>query len=347
MLAMVYTEFGSRPTIERVDDPTPSASGVVLQVEASGVCRSDWHGWLGHDGDIHLPHVPGHELAGSIVEMGAKVTSWKVGDRVTVPFVAGCGICPECIHGDHQVCRNQFQPGFTAWGSFAEFVALDYADTNLVRVPPALSSTTAASLGCRFATSFRAIVDQARIKPGQILAVHGCGGIGLSAIIIGKAFGAEVVAVDVSPDALLLAERVGADHVVNVNDVDSVPLAVHELTNGGAHASIDAVGSPTTARNSVLSLRRRGKHVQIGLLSGEHARAPLPLDRVIAWELEILGSHGMPSHRYPAMLDLIADGRLNPDHLVESTVTLSEAIEHLTGFDSITEPGISVIDRFS
>ena len=187
-------------------DPTPTPQGVVIKVEATGLCRSDWHGWMGHDPDITLPHVPGHELAGSVQAIGSQVTRWRTGDRVTVPFVGGCGHCFECTSGNHQVCEHQFQPGFTAWGSFAEYVAIDFADTNLVRLPPELDYATAASLGCRFVTSFRAIVDQGRVRPGEWVAIHGCGGVGLSAIMIASAMGANVIAIDRADDKLAFAE---------------------------------------------------------------------------------------------------------------------------------------------
>ena len=160
MRAVVYEQFGTPPSVRTVADPVPAPHGVVIKVEATGLCRSDWHGWMGHDPDIVLPHVPGHELAGTVAAVGSQVRSWRVGDRVTAPFVCGCGHCFECRSGNHQVCEKQFQPGFTAWGSFAEYVALDFADTNLVRLNDDLDFATAASLGCRFVTSFRAIVDQ-------------------------------------------------------------------------------------------------------------------------------------------------------------------------------------------
>ncbi len=178
MRALYYEAFGGPVTVETVPDPVPTPDGVVIQVQASGLCRSDWHGWMGHDADIRLPHVPGHELAGVIEAVGAGVRQWRPGDRVTLPFVCGCGSCPQCASGNHQVCDRQFQPGFTHWGSFAEYVAIQYADLNLVRLPECVDFVTAASLGCRFATSFRAVVDQGRISSGQWLAVHGCGGVG-------------------------------------------------------------------------------------------------------------------------------------------------------------------------
>ncbi|HLP67358.1 MAG TPA: alcohol dehydrogenase catalytic domain-containing protein, partial [Rhizobium sp.] len=194
MRAMYYEAFEKMPEIRVLPDPTPTENGVVIKVEASGLCRSDWHGWMGHDPDIRLPHVPGHELAGVIAATGRGVMRYKVGDRVTVPFVSGCGRCGECRSGNQQVCEAQFQPGFTHWGSFAEYVAIDYADQNLVHLPEEMDFATAASLGCRFATSFRAVADQARVKGGEWVAVHGCGGVGLSAIMIAAALGANPIA---------------------------------------------------------------------------------------------------------------------------------------------------------
>nr|BFE83119.1 hypothetical protein GCM10020093_057200 [Planobispora longispora] len=184
-------------------------------MEATGLCRSDWHGWQGHDADItRLPHVPGHELAGVLEAVGPEVRGWRPGDRVTIPFVAACGSCTACAAGDQQVCERQTQPGFTHWGSFAEYVAVENADVNLVALPPGMSFTTAASLGCRFATAFRAVVQVGGARPGEWVAVHGCGGVGLSAVMIAAAAGARVVAVDVSAEALRLAGEAGAAHVI-------------------------------------------------------------------------------------------------------------------------------------
>jgi alcohol dehydrogenase len=346
MKAVVFEQFGKPPSIWNVADPTPAARGVVVKVEATGLCRSDWHGWMGHDPDIVLPHVPGHELAGTVQAVGRQVSRWKVGDRVTVPFVGGCGHCRECNSGNHQVCEEQFQPGFTAWGSFAEYVAIDYADTNLVELPARLDFATAASLGCRFATSFRAIVDQGRVSPGEWVAVHGCGGVGLSAIMIASAMGANVIAVDLTEDKLDFAKSIGAVRSVNASETADVIGAVREITKGGAHVSIDALGHPTTCFNSIANLRRRGRHVQIGLMLGDHARPPVPMDRIIAHELEILGSHGMQAFRYQAMLDMIETGKLRPQKLVGRHIGLSDAPSALMRMDEFEGTGISVITSF-
>lgn len=346
MRAVIYEQFGHAPRVASVPDPEPAPDGVVVKVEATGLCRSDWHGWMGHDPDIVLPHVPGHELAGTVAAVGPQVRNWKVGDRVTAPFVCGCGRCYECHAGHHQVCEHQFQPGFTAWGSFAEFVSLDRADTNLVRLPDDMAFATAASLGCRFVTAFRAVVDQGRVQPGEWVAVHGCGGVGLSAIMIANAIGAQVVAVDLTAEKLAMARKIGASAVVDASAADDVPGTIREITRGGAHVSMDALGHSTTCRNSILSLRRRGRHVQVGLMLGTHAQSPVPFDRVIAYELAILGSHGMQAYRYGAMMDMIAAGRLDPAALIGRHYGLDEAPAALMAMDRFEGTGIGVITRF-
>lgn len=318
----------------------------MLEVGATGVCRSDWHGWMGHDPDIRLPHVPGHEIAGTVVAAGPGVRRWQVGDRATLPFVCGCGDCGECQSGHPQVCERQFQPGFTHWGSFAQYVGIHHADQNLVRLPEDMTYTTAASLGCRFATSFRAVVQQGRVRGGEWLAVHGCGGVGLSAVMIGRALGARVIAVDIDDQKLERARDLGAEVTVNSRTVSDTVQAVHDLTGGGAHVSLDALGHPQTAFNSVANLRRRGRHVQVGLLLGDQSRPALPMDAVIARELELYGSHGMAAHAYPEMLGMIGAGLLKPEALIGQRLTLEESIGALVNMDRFAGTGVSVIDRF-
>ncbi|MET7660658.1 zinc-dependent alcohol dehydrogenase family protein [Streptomyces sp. NPDC005373] len=344
MRAVVFEKFRERAEVREVPDPAPAPHGVVVRVEATGLCRSDWHGWMGHDPDIRLPHVPGHELAGVVEAVGADVQDRRPGDRVTVPFVCACGTCASCAAGDHQVCERQTQPGFTHWGSFAEYVALDHAAVNLVDVPDELSFATAAGLGCRFATAFRAVVAQGRVAAGEWVAVHGCGGVGLSAVMIAAASGARVVAVDVSPAALDLARTFGAAHCLNASEVPDVAAAVQELTGGGAHLSLDALGSPVTCAASVGGLRRRGRHVQVGLLPQDPV---VPMGRVIGLELELLGSHGMAAHAYPRMLETVRAGVLRPDLLVTSTITLDAAPAALDAMGAAPGAGVTIIEPWA
>ena len=342
MRAVVVDAPRSQPEVRDVPRPSAPAGGVVVRVVATGMCRSDWHAWAGHE-ELSFPHVPGHELAGEVVEIGAGVTRWRAGDRVTVPFVCGCGRCFWCLSGNAQVCPDQQQPGFTHWGSFAEHVALHAADTNLVAIPEQVDFATAASLGCRFATAYRALVGRARITEGEWVTVIGAGGVGLSTVMIAHALGARIVAVDRNPEALAVATELGAEHVV-VADGTDIPSAVADLLEGGSDVAIDAVGSEQTCADAILSLRRRGRLVQVGLLPpiGGHPR--VPMSRVIGWELDLLGSHGMAAADYPGMLALIESGSLQPQRLIERTIGLDDAAALLPVFDKATVAGMTLVD---
>ncbi|WP_327293467.1 zinc-dependent alcohol dehydrogenase family protein [Streptomyces sp. NBC_01198] len=343
MRAVVFEEFGRPAEVREVADPVPPDGGVVVRVGATGLCRSDWHGWMGHDDGIALPHVPGHELAGEVVAVAAGVTGWRAGDRVTVPFVCACGRCPACARGDQQVCERQQQPGFTHWGSFAEYVALHAADTNLVAVPEDMSYVAAASLGCRFATAYRAVVAQGRVRAGEWVAVHGCGGVGLSAVMVAVACGARVVAVDTAPGALESARRFGAAACVDPRAAGGDTAgAVRAATGGGAHVSLDALGSAATLAASVAGLRSRGRHVQVGLLPA--GGVPVPMDRVVALELELLGSHGMAAHAYPELMRQLAAGTLRPDLLVGDVIGLDDAPHALAALSDGSPAGVTVIE---
>lgn len=346
MKALVFEAFNQRPTIQNVKEPSCPDNGVILKVLSTGLCLSDWHAWAGHDPDIILPHVPGHELAGEIVEIGKNIKNFKVSDRVTMPFVCGCGHCPQCDSGNHQICDHQFQPGFTAWGSFAEYVALDYSDINLVKIPESIENETAASLGCRFVTSYRAVVDQGKIQNNQWLAVYGCGGVGLSAIMIAKSKAAKVIAVDISDDKLAIAKTIGADFLVNSLKSENTVQEVIELSQGGVHVSIDAIGHPDVAFNSISNLRKQGKHIQVGLMTENSGNSHIPMAKVIANELEVIGSHGMQAHKYPELFKLIENGQLQPEKLIDRLISLDEAVDELMNMDKYPGQGIKIINNF-
>jgi alcohol dehydrogenase len=336
--AVRYEQFGGPPAVRDVTDPRCPPDGVLVRVEATGLCRSDWHGWMGHDPDVVLPNVPGHEFAGVVDVVGPDVTKWRIGDRVTAPFVCACGACPTCLRGDLQVCERQEQPGFTHWGSFAELVAVHVADVNVVPLPESVGSVSAAGLGCRFATAYRAVTARARPAPGDWVAVHGCGGVGLAAVMIAVAEGARVIAVDPAPEARGRALSLGAEHaVVHAGEVV-------EITRDGATASIDAIGGAASLLASVECLRRRGRHVQVGLLGHETQVPARVVSLAVARELEIVGSHGMSARDYPAMLARIVVGELDPGRLVTRRIGLREGARALSDLGDATIDGVTVIE---
>jgi alcohol dehydrogenase len=346
MRAVVLDAFGTVPAPRDVPEPACPPDGAVVRVEATGLCRSDWHAIAGHDPTIALPHVPGHEFAGVVHEVGSEVNGWRPGQRVTTPFVNACGRCRTCRAGDQQVCENQLQPGFTHWGSFAELVVVERADVNLVALPEAVSAVAAAALGCRFATAFRAVAQVGRVAAGEWVAVHGSGGVGLSAVLVAAAAGARVVAVDVRAEALALATASGAEAAVRTEpgqDPMEVAAAVRGAADGPVALSLDALGSAATCAASLACLAPRGRHVQVGLLPDVLGWPPVPLHLVIAGELELLGSHGMAAWRYPELLGLVAAGRLRPGDLVTGSIGLDEAGSALAAMGDAPPTGITVV----
>ena len=341
MKAAQFTSFGATLEIVDLPRPDPPTGGVVIGVAAAGLCRSDWHAWQGHDPDIKsLPHVLGHEFSGEIVALGSGVRSWHIGDRVTAPFACGCGSCRQCASGNTQVCPDQYQPGVSGPGAFAEFVALPFAETNLVRLPDHLGFAAAASLGCRFATAYRALAhpDQANLRAGERVAIFGCGGVGLSAVMIAKSLGAEVTAIDIRDRALESAGQLGADHLLHPEQLGGLEVEV----------AVDALGTTDTCIAAIMALAPRGRHVQIGLMLGADAAPAVPVGRIIARELHLIGSHGMGAAAYPELLAQVASGALQPERLIGDSIALSELPAAIGDMDRFaTRPGVTIIEKFS
>jgi D-arabinose 1-dehydrogenase-like Zn-dependent alcohol dehydrogenase len=332
MRAIRYEAFGADPQLTELPDPVCPPRGAVIDVRATGVCRSDWHAWQGHDDSVALPHTPGHEFAGVVREVAPEVTRFRVGDRVTAPFILSCGRCAQCRAGATQVCPDQHQPGFDLAGSYAEQVVVIEADHNLVALPDGIDMLAAAGLGCRFGTAFHAVRSQARVQAGECVVVLGCGGVGLSALQIAAASGARVIAVDVSEGALEAARALGAEPVPTAPDEEADDLVERLLaaSGGGADVTIDALGSARTAAAGIRALRPRGRHVQVGLLLGGDADPSLPMGRVIGLELQLLGSHGLAAGEYRELLREIADGHLDPAAHLGSIIGLEDLPDALT-----------------
>lgn len=348
MKAAVLEEFSGPLLVQDVPEPDCPSDGVIVAVRACGVCRSDHHAWKGVDPDVELPHVMGHEFAGEVISVGAECHRFSVGDRVTAPFILGCGYCQDCRTGNATICEQQQVIGFTFWGCFAEQVAIPAADYNMVPLPENLGFVEAAGMGCRVTTSWRALKDRAGLAPGEWLVVHGSGGIGLSSIMIAAALGARVLAVDISKDALDKAMSMGANAALNITGVDNVGQAVRELTGGGAHVSIDALGISATFENSLRSLRKLGRHVQIGMPVGQHATVSLPLlELVYARQLTLHGTRGLAGPGFAPLLDMIKAGRLDPGQLVTRRIPLSQTGKVLSEMDHRQPAGVTVIDRLS
>jgi D-arabinose 1-dehydrogenase-like Zn-dependent alcohol dehydrogenase len=330
-------------------EPDCGPRDAVIRVEACGICRSDhtiWKGGIPWMGIVpELPLVPGHEYCGVVVEVGSEVTGFAVGDRVVAPFNHGCGSCQYCAAGHQNVCSDLTLPGVHYTGGYAELTKVGRADVNLVHLPESVPSAVAAGMGCRYTTSYHGVVDQAKVGPGEWVAVFACGGVGLSAVDIASGLGANVIAVSRSPEKLALAEKLGATHTVTAGE--DAPGQIQEITGGGAHVSIDALGSAATTLPALMSLRPRGRHLRLGVSNQEEqGKIEIPVDMLTFMELEMIGSFGMQAARFPEMLRMVEAGRLHPELLLSETVSLDEAgavLESMSGYDTV---GMSVITEF-
>lgn len=344
MKAAVYNTFNGLIKITQVDEPVVTEKEAIIEVRASGICRSDWHGWKGHDPDIHLPHVPGHEFSGVVKEVGSNVNLFQAGDRVTAPFCCGCSTCSQCLKGNQHICDRHFQPGFTDWGSFAQYVLIKNADFNLVRLPSSIDFVSAAALGCRFITAFHGIVNQGKVNSSMFVAIHGCGGVGLSAIMVAAVYGARVIAVDINEESLQRAKSIGASYTINATK-ENVVRKVLEITGDGANISMDALGSHETSRNSIHCLAKKGKHIQAGILGSKNDIAVSTAD-LIAKEIEIIGSHGMPLADYAVIFDLISSRKIDLSLLIDRTVKLEDIYQEILNMDAYSNTGMVIIDQF-
>lgn len=345
MKAAQITGWREPLTLTNLPDPEAGEGAVVLKVLACGVCRSDWHAWCGADPDVSLPHVPGHEYCGEVVAVGAGVRRWKAGDRVIAPFILACGRCPDCAAGNQTICADQAVPGFTHQGAFAEYISVPYAEANLTALPEGMDPALAAGLGCRVTTAWHALTGRAGLQAGEWLAVFGGGGVGISALLLGRALGARVAVVDIAPDKLAFAQSLGADAVINAAQTDAAE-AVREITGGGADVAVEALGVEVTTVGALKSLRKLGRMVQVGMPAGDHASMAIPMDAVYSGQLAIYGTRGMPSWRYPSLLSLIAGGQVDLSPLVTRHIALSGASAELDAFDGVAPPGVAVITDF-
>jgi alcohol dehydrogenase len=355
MKAAVFHGAEEPLQIEDVDRPTASEDQVVVETEACGICRSDWHAWKGDWSWIGVMPtdglVFGHEPAGTVVEVGDNVDRVREGDTVTVPFNLSDGTCRQCRSGRGNICEQMVPLGFLkmAPGAFAEQFPVRQADHNVVKLPDGVDPVHVAGLGCRFATSFHGMVHRVDVTAGDWVAVHGCGGVGLSAIHIADALGANVVAVDIMDEKLTKAEELGADETINATEVKDVPQEVKRYTESsrGMDVSVDALGVAETCQNAVNSLGKGGQHLQIGLTTSEEGgEVSLPVDQMVMDEREFYGSFGMPPNEYEEIFRMMERGKIDPGKIVTETVSLEEVPGMIEGMGDYDTVGIPVCNQF-
>ncbi|MPR05451.1 zinc-binding dehydrogenase [Microvirga tunisiensis] len=350
---------GVRSPIEVASVPVPEIGeeDALVRIVASGICRSDWHIWNGDWvwNGVHLPvtGILGHEIGGIIESVGSRVKRLTPGQRVTVPVHLACGRCSSCMRGLQNMCddgdSSHHVPGSGGW---AEYMRVPNADLNCVVLPDNVDELTAAALGCRYMTAWRAVHKQGAVKGGELVAVVGCGGVGLAAVEIAACLGAEVIAVDVDDAKLEQAKTLGAVSTVNAKGLspDAVSSAVRKLTPGdrGVDLAVDALGLEQTVNTGLYSLKKGGRLAQIGLTSQqEKGFARIPLDLIVMKELRIVGSQGNPHWAFDELLSLVSQGRLRPSRLVSREVGLHDVGSVLHDMDAYRTSGYVVITDFA
>lgn len=349
MRAAQLVEYRKPLEITEIPDPACGPTDVVIKVSACGICRTDWHLWNG-DWDwiafqAPLPHVPGHEIAGTIVEIGSEIRSLSVGDSVTVPWHQACGDCASCRRAHTNTCERVGMAGFGGYtGGYAEYVAVPNADLNVVAIPSSIDPLDAFGLGCRYMAAFGAVVCQGAVQAGESLLIVGAGGLGLSAVQIGVASGATVVAVDIDPAKLDRARAEGAVGVVDARDADAL-AQIAELTSGGAHVSVDTLCRPESIQTACLGTRRQGRVVEAAYTTQpQRGILGIPMDALSLWELQLIGSGaGLNHQELDRVISLVERGVLKPSTLVTEQIGLDAVTSVYEAMDDFRNIGLSVI----
>ena len=351
MRAAQIVEYRKPVEIAEIPEPVAGPRDVVIQVEACGICRTDWHLWNGDWAWVGfqapLPHTPGHEIAGKVVETGAEVARVSVGDNVAVPWHLACGECASCRKGWTNVCEQLGMAGFVGPGAYAPYVAIPNADINVAVLPASIGPLDSFSMSCRYMAAFGAVVRQGRVRAGQSVVVVGAGGMGLSAVQIAAAAGANVIAVDIDKEKLDKAGEQGAVAGVLADGPDAI-TEIKDLTGGGADVAIDTVSRAATLQTALLSLRRRGRLVHAAYTTQpDNGALPVLTDVLSVSEIEMVGSGaGLPHSEFPELVSLVERGVLKPSTIVTQQIALDETTGVYEAMDNFGTVGFAAITSF-
>lgn len=305
--------------MQEVPRPTPGPGDVLVRVKAAGICHSDAHYRAGKSRVHPLPLTLGHEVAGVVEQAGAEVANFRPGDRACLHYLATCGQCDYCRQGSEQFCRSGVMMGKYRDGGYAEFVAMPAR--SVFRLPDEIPFAQGAILMCSSATSLHAL-NKARLKPGESVAVFGIGGLGVSAIQLAKAFGAQqVFAVDIKPGKLAMARDFGAVPV-NAAGLDPVQEILRLSRGEGVDVALELIGLPQTMQQAVRVLAPRGRAALAGITDKTFEVAPY--QELLNKEAEIIGVSDHLAQELPLLLEWTRQGKLDLSRVISRTVPLDE-----------------------
>jgi len=316
MKAVQLVEVGQPVQMREVEVPAVSGKDVLVRVRAAGICHSDVHYRAGTS-PVLVPLTLGHEVAGVVEQVGPQVTGVRVGDRVGVHYLVTCGQCHYCNVGSEQFCVEGQMIGKHRDGGYAEYVAVP--ERSVVPLPHEIPFEHGAVMMCSSATSFHAL-RKSRLRAGERIAVFGVGGLGMSAVQLAQAFGAlEVYAVDINPDKLKLAEKLGAIPV-DASAGDPVAEILRLTAGAGVDVAVELIGLPAVSRQAVQSLAVFGRAVLVGLT--DQLLEVDPYREVLCKEAEIIGVSDHLAAEIPLLLEYARRGLLDLSDVVTRTVPL-------------------------
>ena len=325
--------------VQEIDIPSPADEEILIKVVACGICHTD-EGYIeGVRTYKPLPLILGHEASGYVHELGDAVSEFKVGDPVLIPPVLTCGKCRYCLAGKETLCSNQEMLGNHIDGAFAEYIAVKAKD--VIKVPEELSLTDLSIVSDAVATPYHAVYNRAKVKPGDVVAVIGCGGVGINVVQFTSIIGAKVIAIDLQQAKLDLAKELGADITINPSNEDPKQIL---KGLGGADIVFEVIGNPTTQQLGFDLLGAGGKLVLVGY-------SPRKWDgfrsgKIMFRELEIIGSLGCPPREFGRILYMVEKGLIKLEPLITHRFPLEEiekAFEVLRGGEGIRT--IVVMDK--
>lgn len=335
MKAAVFHSKEEPLKIEDVPTPEHRADEVLVKVAGCGLCRTDLHYLKGLPTFKKPPIILGHEISGKIAELGDDVKNFEKGDSVLIPPVFACGECFFCRTGRGTICTNQIMIGNHRDGGFAEYIAVPASD--IFKLPDEVPLVEGAIISDAISTPYHAVVNRAKLKPGDSAVVYGCGGVGLNTVQMATVAGANVIAVDISPEKLDLAKQLGAVETINAKDVEDVAKTVRKLTGGGVDVAFEVIGNPDTIQNAYESTRWGGSLIVVGYT---HKDITINAGRMMFREIEVKGSLGCGLQDYPKIINMVKYGKIKVKELVTHKFSLDQINE---GFDLLKANDPSLI----
>ncbi|MBI2922329.1 MAG: zinc-binding dehydrogenase [Planctomycetes bacterium] len=334
MKAAIYSGTGHNLEIRDIPTPDPKPGEARVKVAACGLCHTDLH-YLDHGVPTFKkpPIILGHEPAGHVDALGAGVEGLKPGQAVLLPAVFTCGECAMCKTGRSNICEKMQMLGNHIDGAFAEYVCVRARD--IIPLPPGIDVVEASIVADAVTTAYHAVTHRAQVRPGERIAIFGCGGVGLSAVQFAALAGAFVYAVDLDEGKLALAKELGAFEAINAKTDPDAAKTIKKKTGGGVDKAMECIGNPVTIKAAHTSVRNGGRLVIVGYCDKP---VEMAVNKIMFMEQEVMGSLGCRPVDFPKVLDLCAAGRYRLAPLVTSRRPLekvNEAFDELRAGKSV------------